>query len=438
MPGEPRQLAHVLGNVTGAVPSRHHTPMSEMPSLVVPSEIPWAQLTSQALEELLFWLSIELGGRDVQWRTGSGGPSADGGRDVEATFHVTERDGTLTPRRWWIQAKGRSGTVEAMAVKEAVITASGFADVETVVIATNSAFSNPTRDWVAEFNRGHDRPTAVLWDRNDLESMVVAHPSVLLRVAPEALAPQGMVAAIVARFRTTARVPSEGETRHVWEHLDSVELAPMATMALAAGEREHGSLAQRPWIMRLEDEDVLTICSVGLANLPALIYRAVVLGVGERPLYRLGEHLVSVALARLGQQAVGALLSAPWALVDQGHEIDDETVAMLREQIYEPVYSGARRHLGCACAEDCRRMLPSCEDDVVGSKAFDYLTRVPQAPPDPRMIDIEVYREPCGVGLSLGEDERCPWFRDVPLWDVVGEVQHALRVRLDSPVDDNF
>jgi hypothetical protein len=41
--------------------------------------------------------------------------------------------------------------------------------------------------------------------------MIVANPSTLLRVAPEAFSPQGMAAAIEQRFQTTARILSEGE-----------------------------------------------------------------------------------------------------------------------------------------------------------------------------------------------------------------------------------
>jgi hypothetical protein len=163
--------------------NRYLPVMGDAPSLIIPSEIPWDRLTSQSLEELLFWLCVELGGKDVQWRTGMGGPSADGGRDIEATFPALGDDGEVQAHRWWIQAKGRSSTVEPMAVKEAATTAIGFAEVEVVVVATNAGFSNPTRDWVREFNQTHARPTVVLWPRARLEELLVKNPSALLRAS---------------------------------------------------------------------------------------------------------------------------------------------------------------------------------------------------------------------------------------------------------------
>ena len=52
--------------------------------LVLPSEIPWLDLTGRDLEECLYWLLHGLGGRDLEWRLGgSGGGATDGGRDLE-------------------------------------------------------------------------------------------------------------------------------------------------------------------------------------------------------------------------------------------------------------------------------------------------------------------------------------------------------------------
>jgi hypothetical protein len=45
---------------------------------------------------------------------------------------------------------------------------------------------------------------------------------------------------------------------------------------------------------------------------------------------------------------------------------------------------------------------------------------------------MEMEREPCAVGLPLGEDVGCPWFRKAPLEDVVDELQFALRARITA------
>ena len=304
-------------------------------------------------------------------------------------------------------------------------------------IATNSAFSNPTRDWVAEFNRGHERPAAVLWQRSDLEQMLVANPSALLRVAPEALSAQGMAVAVRERSGRAARIPAEGELRLIWEHRDDLELDALTQLALAAGEREHGRLVERPWIMSLDDEHLLEVCGVGLTNLPALVWRAIRMGTGEAPIFRLGEHLVSAVLARMPPKAAEVLLTAPWsALESEDRERSEDDIALLRAQIYDPIAWAARRALGCACANDCPRMVPG--GDEPGENVLGTLRGETPATATRGIIDIEMPEEPCGVGLPLGDDQQCPWFRDAPLADVLDEVQFALRARLAAVGDPDI
>jgi hypothetical protein len=54
----------------------------------------------------------------------------------------------MEPQRWWVEAKGRNKTVEPSAVKDAVVNADSRNDIDVIVLATNSHFSNPTRDWL--------------------------------------------------------------------------------------------------------------------------------------------------------------------------------------------------------------------------------------------------------------------------------------------------
>ena len=57
------------------------------PPLIVPSLIPWDDLTQEHLEELLYWLLDDLGLRDLRWRRGGEKTTtSDGGRDLEATL----------------------------------------------------------------------------------------------------------------------------------------------------------------------------------------------------------------------------------------------------------------------------------------------------------------------------------------------------------------
>jgi hypothetical protein len=49
-----------------------------------------------------------------------------------------------------------------------------------------------------------------------------------------------------------------------------------------------------------------------------------------------------------------------------------------------------------------------------------------------RITDDVGLLAPCAVGLPLGEEERCPWFRDAPLEDLVDEMKFALDARITA------
>src|ERR1035438_10027666 len=81
---------------------------------VLPASIPFADLKGRDLEECVYWLLDAMGAKDLEWRTGgSGGGAADGGRDLEAVFYAPSMDDELQRQKWWIECKGRAGTVEA-------------------------------------------------------------------------------------------------------------------------------------------------------------------------------------------------------------------------------------------------------------------------------------------------------------------------------------
>lgn len=126
---------------------------------VLPASIPFADLKSRDLEECLYWLFDAMGAKDLEWRTGgSGGGAADGGRDLEAHFHLPTADLDMDPQVWWIECKGRAGTVESDEVKSACVNAQARTGLDYLVVATNTQFSNPTRDWVKEFQKKNPHP----------------------------------------------------------------------------------------------------------------------------------------------------------------------------------------------------------------------------------------------------------------------------------------
>ena len=152
-------------------------------SIVIPPHIPWDSLTASDLEECIYWLIDAMGGKDIEWRKGSIGKGApDGGRDIEAYFYHPGPDESIEKDKWWFEVKYRTGTVEPSVVKDSIINAMAEHGLKTLVIATNSTFSNPTRDWIRQWQKEHPFTRIRLWDRTELEKLCSRHPEVVVRL----------------------------------------------------------------------------------------------------------------------------------------------------------------------------------------------------------------------------------------------------------------
>ncbi len=129
------------------------------------TNLDWSRLIGERLEELLWGLLSDMGAVDMTWRSGTtqGVHAADGGRDMEFSFRSPSENGGTVRERWWLESKGRRRTVGKRLVQDAVLNASAYADVDVVVVATNSIFTNSSHDWVREWNAAGRAPRALLW-----------------------------------------------------------------------------------------------------------------------------------------------------------------------------------------------------------------------------------------------------------------------------------
>ena len=367
-------------------------------NLVLPSEIPWANLRGEALEELIYWLCDAIGAVDLVWRAGSAtGTSRDRGRDVEATFHVEEPGGDFRPERWWLQAKGRTKTLEPSAVKEAANDAQGASGLDVLVVATNSRFSNDTRDWVSEFQALHPRPVIKLWDRSQLERMVTAHPAVVARIAPQALSPQGRLEAASTAFWNRGQWPEVTELDAFWEQRSEREFSPDALLACVVGEASNGRLASHPWGGELDMEDLAVVLVNGLANSGALILRFQAMGRETRGLADGLAHLLACSLVRFSDETVLKFALDPWSYMNDSEDLARET---LRELLIEPVMGRLLNYFGAACVEDCVRVTADFDQREDGDIRDRWLTPLPARyarrveESDGRILIIETDDEP--------------------------------------------
>jgi len=408
---------------------------AQSPHLVVPSELPWPQPVGEPPEERVFWLCDAMGAKDLEWRAGSvSGTSPDGGRVVEATFHLPSPDGELRTERWWLQCKGRSATVEPAAVQSAVLAASANSGVAAVIVATNSRYSNGTRDWVAEWNRSHPRPFVRLWDRSSLERMLVQHPSVVARVAPQALSIQGSLAALVARFRGRFELPPDELLARLWDASAELAVDAADTLALLAGEFANGDPVARPWLDEMEAGEVLAVLVVGLLEAPALVWRATPLGVDTRPLARALALALGAALGRTSPRAALEVLQNPlrYAQRGDGHGDPDVWPEELRALFITPVLAQLRHDVAMPCVADCVRISTDVDEPArLRGTVLDWLDPLGFAGvEDDRVLTLEKLDAPCRAGLELDEDRTCPLFTDEPWKEALPRLAAMVRGRL--------
>lgn len=245
-----------------------------MSNLILPSEIPWSTIKGRDLEELLYWLFASMGAKNIEWRIGGkGGGASDQGRDLELTIFVPTDSGAFTRQSWWIEAKGRGGTVEPNAIKSAVLNAVANDQLDVLVIATNTNFSNPTRDWVKEWQRSHPKPEVRLWERCELEKLCSENPLAVIRLMHNALSPQGKVEVVRCRLWDFATFSDTPLLEDIWVNRDHVVLSERSLLSLVASEIAHGDITRRAWGANVSTEILRGSLQVGLLNVYHLIFR---------------------------------------------------------------------------------------------------------------------------------------------------------------------
>lgn len=375
--------------------------------LILPSELPWSEIKGKDLEELLYWLFDSMGAKDLEWRIGGkGGGAADQGRDLELAFFSPSPDGTLAKQIWWVDAKGRKDTVEASEVHEAVLNASGKQHVDVFLIATNTHFSNPTRDWVKEWQKSHPRPIIKLWERTELENLCSKNPIAVIRLHKEALTPQGRLAVVSAKLWDYASFSDASALRAIWKSKDQVTLDERSLFAVIASEVANGNLGSRGWTSIASDEVLAANLCNGLLNFLYLAFRANEHGVRQEPLIRAIAFLVLVAIQRLGADKTSTLLREAWDSME-GREYPES----IRNFILEPVLGTLQAELEDVCVNDCSRVMsdPQVLEKSEIAAYWDRLNPREDAEAEPeRLLRIEAYDSPCRVGFAVGKESCCP------------------------------
>lgn len=378
--------------------------------LIIPSEIPWDELRGADLEECVYWLIDAMGGKDLEWRLGGKGQGApDQGRDLETFFYMPDPDGELIRQKWWIEVKGRKGTVEPTEIKGAVLNAAGKQNIDVLVFATNTTFSNPTRDWVKEWQIHHPRPTIRLWDRSNLEKLCSKHPTVVIRLFSKALSAQGRLDVVRSKFWNYSSYSNKPTLKYIWKHRKSLTWAEDDIISVLVSETANGNIITRPWALTIDPEDLFSTLTSGLLNLPYFCQRANQAGTDQHPYIKGIAYLLLVTLRNFPAEMVGQFFSKVW---DNASNINfpDET----RKGIIKPILGQLIGELQDVCTSDCSRISSElstltkdeleCYWDRLRMPADDY----DEEEKNTQILIIESLNEACKIGFEVDNKQRCP------------------------------
>jgi hypothetical protein len=397
---------------------------------VIPTNIPWGQLKGKELEECLYWLLDEIGGKDLEWRLGgTGGGTADQGRDLEAYFYTPMPDGEVSRQKWWVEAKGRSTTVEPAAVKESVHNASGLAEIDVLLIATNTQFSNPTRDWVRQWQKSHPHPNIKLWDRNNLEKLISQHPSVAVRLFAGALSPQGRLEVLRAQFWNHCSFPEESGLRAVWKDKKSLEWSEQSLLAVISGEMANGNISKRPWSQTVDNEFLIQSLSTGVLNAMYFYSRSENAGINEYPYTRAMAYLSLACLDRFSLDLIWDLFDKAWdwgGVPEAPKDIKTMVTGVIIQQLHN--------ELADVCMSDCVRV--SADPIFLKEEEIQHYWDRLGDPKESEEVDgaketlvIEKFDRPCKVGFHVDWEHRCPFFdKERYSEDIKGKLEMLQRV----------
>jgi hypothetical protein len=405
---------------------------------VLPAAIPFSELKGRDLEECVYWLFDALGAKDLKWRTGgTGGGAADGGRDLEAHFCTPSVDDELEPKIWWIECKGRSGTVEKSEVQEAVNNSTAKDNLDYLVIATDTQFSNPTRDWVKEWQTTHKRPKVKLWDSEHLERMLSKHPSVVVRLFSDALSIAGRVQGMEARFWNRLEYSAPGLLKEIWNERKKIDLSAMAVVAAVASEFSNGDITKRSWGAAFDNASLVQILHIALINLPYLAIRSSKSGIDQTPIFRSVAYLTMCVLRGNTPESVADLVTTSVFRGDGNNMPDD-----VKDYLLLPIVDQILSELQDVCSDDCLRMIADKSASLRGEndEIKTYWLRFEEGaegengdPRDKRLLIVS-NNAPCNVGFPVNETVRCPLFAIEPttknLCDVLKILKNVVEARI--------
>lgn len=325
----------------------------EMSRELVQIPLNWTSLTPAEFESLVFFLLDDMGFKSLEWRKGGEEISAtDGGRDLQATYAKVEPDDTLTIEKWWIEVKYRSQTLSPDVVQKVVLNTLGRREVDVLAIVTNNVISNPTLDWLREFQSSQPRPRIVVWQRHDLERVLRKYPGTVAKCFPGCLTLAGRLKAVEERFWNSGMLPTLDDIAAVWRSFSELDWSGSGLLPFVIAEASAGNPNVRQWGLIIDEKLLLETLVVGLSNVPPLVVRLHQYGRTSDHLVAGLSYLLQVALCRLDLDKLMALIGNPYKFMEGKNTPERGLVNF----ILLPILTWTYQDLGINCSQDCMKV----------------------------------------------------------------------------------
>jgi hypothetical protein len=229
-------------------------------------QLDFSEISPVDFENLAFHLLDEMGFSNLIWRKGGEGNSAtDGGRDLEATFW-TVLPAVSKEEKYWFEVKYRKNQLERSQVQGTVLNAAGNNLKDNVVIITNKTISNPTLDWIKDFQGSHKTPSVSVWQGHDLELLLRKNPRTLAKFLPSSLAFTGRCKVIESKFSNLMLLPAGGELDELWSKREEYYEYPYLTLIAILAEVAYGDISKRQWGLDIDDVRLFSVATTGMLN----------------------------------------------------------------------------------------------------------------------------------------------------------------------------
>lgn len=363
----------------------------------------FSEINPVDFENLAFHLLDEMGFSNLIWRKGGEGNSAtDGGRDLEGTYW-TVLPAVSKEEKYWFEVKYRTNQLEKTQVQSTVLNAAGNNSKDNVVIITNKTISNPTLDWIKEFQVTNKRPAVTVWQGHDLELLLRKNPRTLARFLPSSLAFSGRCKVIKSKFLNSMLLPAGSELDELWSKREEYEEDSDLTFAAVIAEIEYGDIIKHPWGMELEKVRLLAVVVTGVINAVQIIFNRNFLKRDQRLIFEALSYLVQCSLIRCGSELTANALFDPEKYTELEDNISDE----LRIVRYEPIFNTMYHDLGVYCSSKyCLKLHHKTPDEKP-----DYFLRFVESSNQPKTDDSFIImtsrNSECKLGL-VAANKYCP------------------------------